>query len=139
MSYKDILIYYIEYVTIKDSKYVKISSVNPLYLIFSKVNGYFKEININKYLTLVPTDESKEKIKNYEKMWSKIRDLIKSKTKNSEDYDEKYMKIKFNLDGELTLNKAIQILSIIIDVRSVFHENNKYYSQVYLDECLYNL
>ena len=39
MSYKDILIYYIEYVTIKDSKYVKISSVNPLYLIFSKVNG----------------------------------------------------------------------------------------------------
>ena len=97
------------------------------------------EININKYLTLVPTDESKEKIKNYEKMWSKIRDLIKSKTKNSEDYDEKYMKIKFNLDGELTLNKAIQILSIIIVVRSVFHENNKYYSQVFLDECLYNL
>ena len=47
--------------TIKDSKYVKINSVNPLYLIFSKVNGYFEEINGNKYLTLVPTDEGKEK------------------------------------------------------------------------------
>ena len=38
-SYKNIFIYYIGYVTIKDLKYVKINSVNPLYLIFSKVNG----------------------------------------------------------------------------------------------------
>ena len=49
---------------IKDSKYVKINSVNPLKLIFDKVNGYFKEINRNKYLTLVPTNESKEITKN---------------------------------------------------------------------------
>ena len=60
--YKDILIYHIGYVTIKDSKYVKINSVNPLYLSFNKVNGYFKEINENKYLTLVSTNGSKEKI-----------------------------------------------------------------------------
>ena len=39
--------------TIKDSKYVKINSVNPLYLIINKVNGYLEEINKNKYLTLV--------------------------------------------------------------------------------------
>ena len=57
--YKNILIYYIGYVAIKDSKYVKIYSVNLLYLIFNKVNGYFKEINGNKYLTLIPTNESK--------------------------------------------------------------------------------
>ena len=43
-SYKNILIYYVGYVTIKDLKYVKINSANPLYLIFSKVNGYFEEI-----------------------------------------------------------------------------------------------
>ena len=60
-SYKDILISWIGYVTIKDSEYVKINNVNPLYLIFNKVNGYFEEINGNKYLTLVPTNESKEK------------------------------------------------------------------------------
>ena len=35
------------------------NSVNTLYLIFSKVNGYFEEINKNKYFTLVPTNESK--------------------------------------------------------------------------------
>ena len=61
-SYKNILIYYTGYVTIKILKYLKINNVNPLYLIFNKVNGYFGEINKNKYLTLVPTNESKEKI-----------------------------------------------------------------------------
>ena len=39
-------------------------------------------------------------------MWSKIRDLIRSITKNSDDYEEKYMKIKFNSDDGLFLNKA---------------------------------
>ena len=55
-SCKSILIYYIGYVTVKDSKYVKINSVNPFYLIIIKVNGYFKEVNGNKYLTLVSTN-----------------------------------------------------------------------------------
>ena len=39
--------------------------------------------------------KAKEKIKKYEEMWSKIRDLIRSITKTSGDYDEKYIKIKF--------------------------------------------
>ena len=52
---------------IKDPKYIKINSVNPLYFIFSKVNRYTEENNGNKYLALVHTDESKEKIKNLEK------------------------------------------------------------------------
>ena len=40
-SYKNISIYYIGYVTVKDPKYIKINSVNLLYLLFSKVNRYF--------------------------------------------------------------------------------------------------
>ena len=100
-----ILIYYIGYVRIKDSENIKINSVNMLNLIINKVNGYFEKINGNKYLTLVPTNESQEKIKRFEEMWSKIRDLIKSVTKSSDDYNEKYMKIKFNSDNELPLNK----------------------------------
>ena len=63
-SYKNILIYYIGYVTIKDSKYVKVNSVNPLYIIINNVNEYFEEINKSKYLKLVSTNESKEKLKN---------------------------------------------------------------------------
>ena len=96
------------------------------------MNGYFEEINKNKYLTLVPTNESKEIIKKYEELWSKIRDLIRSITKNSDDYDEKYMKIKFNSDDKLPPNKRIEIPSMIIVVRADFHENNKYCPQVFL-------
>ena len=46
----------------KDLKYVKSNSANPLCLIFNKVNEYFEEINGSKYLTLIPTNDSKEKI-----------------------------------------------------------------------------
>ena len=70
------------------------------------MNGYFEEINRSKYLTLVPANESKEIIKGYEELWSKTRNLIRSITKNSDDDDEKYMKIKFNSDDELHLNKT---------------------------------
>ena len=60
--------------TIKDSKYLKIYSVNPLYFIFRNMNGYFEVINKSKYLTLVPTNESKVKTEKYEELWSKVRD-----------------------------------------------------------------
>ena len=44
-SYKNIAIYYTGYITMKDSDYVKINSVNPLYLIIGEVDGYFEEIS----------------------------------------------------------------------------------------------
>ena len=47
------------------------------------------------------------------------------------------MKIKFNSDDELLLNKTMEIPSIV--VRAVFHENNKYHPQVFLNECLYKI
>ena len=68
------------YVMIKELKYVKINSVNPLYLIIGKTNEYFENINGIRYLTLVPTDKRKEVMKKCEELWGKIRSLIKSKT-----------------------------------------------------------
>ena len=52
-SQKNILIYFIGFVTIKNSKYVEIDSINPLYLIIGKMNGYFEDINGNIYLTVI--------------------------------------------------------------------------------------
>ena len=46
--YKNILIYYIGYVMAKERRYVKINSVNPLYLIINKINGYIEKSNGNK-------------------------------------------------------------------------------------------
>ena len=68
-----------------------------------------------------------------------MRYLISSITKSSDDYDEKYTKIKFNSDNELSLKKTIEILTITIVVRAIFHENNKRYPKVFLDECLYKI
>ena len=76
---------------------------------------------------LVLINESKEIIKKYEELWNKTRDLTRSITKNSDYYDKK-MKLKFISDDELTLNKTIKIPSMIILIRVVFHENNKYYA-----------
>ena len=49
-----------------------------------------------------------------------MRDLIWSITKNSDDYDEKYMKIKFNSNGELPLNKMIEIPTMAKKWKSYF-------------------
>ena len=57
----------------------------------------------------------------------KFRHLIRSITKNSDDYDEKYMKIKFNSDNKLPLNKKIEVRSMVIIAGADFHENKKYY------------
>ena len=60
-SYKNVLIYFISYATIKNSKYVKINSVNPFYLMFKTINAYFEEVDKMKYLTIVSTNKSKVK------------------------------------------------------------------------------
>ena len=73
--------------TIKDSKYVKVNILNPLYLIINKVSGYFEEINRDTFLTLVLTNESKEIINKNGELWSKIRNLIRLITKISADYN----------------------------------------------------
>ena len=49
-------------------------------------------------------------------------DLIRSITNNSDDYDEQYMKIKFNSDAVLPLNKTLEIRNMVIVVRFVFLE-----------------
>ena len=49
------------------------------------------------------------------------------------------MKIKLNSYDELPLNKTVEIPTITMAVRVIFLENNKYYSQVFLDECLYKI
>ena len=72
----------------------------------------------------------KVKNKRYGKLWSKIQDLIRSITENSEDYDEKYVKSKFNSDNKLTLNKTVEISIMTIVATAIFLDNNKYYPQV---------
>ena len=83
--------------------------------------------------------ETRRNIPKWDVTSIKIRYLIRSVTKKSDDYDEKYIKIKFDTNDKLSLNKTIKIPIIIIVIRAVFHENNINYPQVFLDECLYEI
>ena len=69
-------------------------------------------------------------LKNQE-LWKKVRDLIKPATNNSDNYNKKYMKINFNSDDDSPVKKTREIYDMIIDVTSVFHEDNKYFPQFF--------
>ena len=49
------------------------------------------------------------------------------------------MKLKFNADDNLTLNKPLKLHLFTIIVRCIFEEDSKFYPQLYLDYCLYEL
>ena len=52
-------------------------------------------------------------------------------TNTSDNCDEKYMEIKFNLDDYLPLNKKLELCNMTIAVKVVFHEGNKYYAHFF--------
>ena len=68
--------------------------------------------------------EGKVRLKTYKELCDKIRDLVRSISNNSDDYDQKYMKIKFNSDDDLPSQKILELYEIIIVLRSVFHEDS---------------
>ena len=134
-SYKNILIYYIEYVTVKGVSYAAINSANPLHVLINKIKRFTEECNGNKYLMLVLTDESKDTLKKYEELWNTVRYLIRSIAIKLDNYDKNNAKIKLNSGDNLPIKKTLDCYNIVV-VRSVFHVDNKYYQKVFLNEYL---
>ena len=112
--YKGINIYSIGYITIKKiDDCGSIYNANPLYLQVNHANGYIEEKNGNKYLISDDSvDENKEVLKKYADVWNGIKNKIKA----INDYGKDYMKIRFNSDDDLSLNKPLkfQAMTIII-------------------------
>ena len=75
--------------------------------------------------------------------YANVRNEIKSKIKaiNGDecDYGKDYMKIKFNSDDDLPLNKLLKFHLMTIIIRCVFSEDGKFYPQLFLDDTLYEL
>ena len=137
---KDIGIYNIGYITVKKiDDYENIYSVNPLYLTITHASGYIEEKGVNKYLVFDSTDENKELLKKYNDVFNGIRDKIKKISDDECDYEKDYMKIKFDSDDDLPLNKQLKFHNMAITIRSIFEEDGKIYPQVFLDETLYEL
>ena len=139
-SNKNISIYNIGFITKKkiDDRN-NINSVNPLYINIIHSNGYIEEKGMNIYLVFDSTDENKELVKKYNDVFNGIRDKIKEIDNKKCDYEKDYMKIKFNSDDDLPLNKSLKFHLMTITIRYVFEEDGKLYLQVFLDDTLYEL
>ena len=118
----------------KDSDYVKINSVNPLYLIINEVDGHFEEKNGNKYLILDSTDKNKKVLIKYTTLWDGIKNSIEKVSNRLGEYGKDFIKIKFNSDDNSPLNKTLKIHNM-----TIFEEDGKFYPQVFLNERLYEL
>ena len=132
--YKNIDIYYIGYITIKKiDDCENIHSVNPLYLLVNHASGYIEEKNGNKYLIFDDSvNENKALLKKYADVWDGIKNEIKAINGGKEnDYGKDYMKIKFNSDDDLPLNKPLKFHAMTIIIRSVFKEDGKLYPQFF--------
>ena len=114
--------------------------MNTLYLRINHASGYIEEKNGNKYLVFYSVDENKEVLKKYADVWNGIKNKIRViKDGKENDYGKDYMKIRFDSDDDLPLNKPLKFHVMTIIIRSVFEEDGKLYQQLFLYDTLYEL
>ena len=98
---------------------------------------HLKKKNESKYLVPSPDNELIDK---YEQVWRGIKDEIETINDNEKiEYGKDFLKIKSDSDDDLPLNKQLKCSSMTIIVVSAFEDEDKFYPQISLDECLYEL
>ena len=106
-------------------------------MIIGEVNRHIKEKNGTKCLVFDSTEENREVLETYTEFWHEIKNIIETINGGKEgEYGKDFMKINFDTDDNLSLNKLLKLCMLTIIVRSVFEEDGKFYTQVYLDERL---
>ena len=77
-------------------------------MIINIIDGFIEEKNGDKYLNIASTDRNSEVLKKYSEVWSGIKGCIE-KINNNElgEYDKDFMKIQFNSDDDIPLNKQV--------------------------------
>ena len=107
-------------------------------MLIAELDGYIEEKDGHKHLNIAFTDSNNEVLKKYAEVWSGIKDQIKKINNGlAGDYEKDYMKIKFDSDDDLPLNKILKFRILTIIIRNVFEKDGKYYPQIFLDDCLY--
>ena len=111
-----------------------------MYLLIYKIYGFIEEKGGNKYLNIAFTGNNDEVLKKYKEVLSEIKSCMeKINNSKSGECEKDYMKIKFDSDDKLLLNKQLKFLSVTIVIRSVFEDDGKYYPQHFLGDCSYEL
>ena len=108
-----------------------------LHSIIKEFEGYVEENNENKYLTIALTDNNNQVLADYAKVRKGILEQIK-KINNGKikEWGKEYMKIRFNSDDDIPLNKVLNFRALTIVIRSIFESDGKFYPQIYLDDAL---
>ena len=98
--------------------------------------GEVKQINIKN-----PTYYfDNELIRKYKDAWSGIKNKIEAINSGECHYEKDFIKIKFNSEDDVPLNKPLKFHMItIITMRSVFEGDGKLYAQVFLDNALFEV
>ena len=132
-------VYYICYITKKTQPQWNVYSVNPLYLMINRIKGHFEEVDGGKYLII--SSENGDITQKYQEVFDGIKEIIKKINDYSQSIkcDDNYMKIKFNTDDNIPLHKIIYFPMITIIIRSITQKDGKYYPQLFLDECFYEV
>ena len=86
-----------------------------MYLNITHSNRYIEEKGANKSLVFDLTDENKEFLKKYN-VFNGIRDKIKEVNSNECDYEQDYVKIKFNSDDDLPLKKSLKFCLMTLTI-----------------------
>ena len=108
-----------------------------MYLLIFKIDGFIEDKRGNKYLQIAFTDNHNEVLRS---ILSGVKSCIEKINNNkSGEYEKDYMRIKFNSDNKLLLDKQLKFLTVTTVIRFAFEEDGKYYPQVFLDDCLYEL
>ena len=137
IRYKNIDIYCMGYVIIKNiGDYESIYSVNPLYLIIGEVNRYIEENNGNKYLVFASTNKNKEVLEKYTELWDGIKNLIQKINGRLVEYKNDFMKIKFNSDDSLPLDKILKLYNLVVIFRSFFSRSQQILSSSFF-RCMF--
>ena len=109
-------VYYIGYITKKTQW--NVNSVNPLYLMINRIKEHFEEVDGDKCLII--SSENGDIMQKYREVFDG-KEIIQKINDYSYPikYDDNYMKIKFNTDDNIPLNKIICFATITVIIRSV--------------------
>ena len=82
-----------------------VNIVNPLYLMINRIKGHFEEVDGDKYL--ITSSENGDIMQKYQEVFDGIKEFIEKINYYGQSikYDDNYMKIKFNTDDNIPLNK----------------------------------
>ena len=116
------IVYYVKYLK-------NLNKFDNLYLVFNNLDVMFQESGQNKYLIISSTEKNRIMLENYLNIFDNIAEQIELMTDENVKYCTDFSKIKFKTNNYLAFNEIINIPVCVVNVSSIFKQNDEYYPQ----------